>query len=61
MTCTTTACHHLDDFSLMSDQEYVAYQRGLEDELIDLYYSHGLSPPWVTPMPTVLAELEPPF
>ncbi|MGH3777004.1 MAG: hypothetical protein ACRDRR_14965 [Pseudonocardiaceae bacterium] len=61
MTCTTTACHHLDDFSLMSDQEYVAYQRGLEDELIDLYYSHGLTPPWVTSMPTVLAELKPLF
>lgn len=60
MTCTTTARRHLDDFSLMSDEEYVAYQRGLEDEL-DLYYSHGLTPPWVTPMPTVLAELEPPF
>jgi hypothetical protein len=59
MTCTTTACHHLDD--LMSDEEYVAYQRGIDDELIDLYYSRGLTPPGMAPMPIILAELEPPF
>ncbi len=45
----------------MSDAEYDAYQRGLDDELTDLYYSHGLTPPGMTPMPTALAELEPPF
>ncbi|MGH3856559.1 MAG: hypothetical protein ACRDR6_24335 [Pseudonocardiaceae bacterium] len=60
MTVLTNAHQQPVDFSLMSDQDYVAYQRGLDDELIDRYYARGLTPP-MTPLSSVLAELDPPF
>ncbi|MGH3781153.1 MAG: hypothetical protein ACRDR6_28460 [Pseudonocardiaceae bacterium] len=60
MTVLTNAHHQSVDLSMMSDQDYVAYQRGLDDELIERYYARGLTPP-MTPLPSTLAELEPPF
>ncbi len=60
MTCTITAVADLD-VSLMSEQEYIAYQRCLDDQLTDRYYSRGLTPPGMTPMPTTLTDLQPPF
>lgn len=60
MTPTITTVEHLD-VSLMSEQEYIAYQRGLEDQLIERYYSRDLTPPGMTPMPRALADLQPPF
>ncbi|MGH3844826.1 MAG: hypothetical protein ACRDS0_25820 [Pseudonocardiaceae bacterium] len=58
MTVLTSATeHHL---SLMSDQDYLAYQRGFDDELTE-YYVRGLTPPGMTPLPSTLTELEPPF
>jgi hypothetical protein len=49
------------DVSLMSEQEYLAYQRGLEDQLIERYYSRDLTPPGMTSPPNALADLQPPF
>lgn len=45
----------------MSDQGYAAYQRGLDDELTERYYARGLTPPGMTPPPSTVAGLEPPF
>lgn len=61
MTVLTSAHQHPEDVSLMSDQDYLAYQRDLDDELTERYYALGLTPPGMTPMSSILAELEPPF
>ncbi|MGH3527215.1 MAG: hypothetical protein ACRDQG_02080 [Pseudonocardiaceae bacterium] len=61
MTVLTSATQHPVDFSLMSDQDYVAYQRGRDDQLTERYYARGLTPPGMTPLPSTLTELEPPF
>ncbi|MGH3778371.1 MAG: hypothetical protein ACRDRR_21955 [Pseudonocardiaceae bacterium] len=61
MTVLTSAHQHPVDLSLMSDEDYVAYQRGLDDELTERYYARGLTPPGMTPLPSTLAQLEPPF
>jgi hypothetical protein len=45
----------------MSDEQYVTYQRRIDDELTNCFYSQGLIPPALTPMPSTVAELEPPF
>jgi hypothetical protein len=60
MTCTSTTVEHVDDISLMSEEEYATYLGRLDDELIERYYSRGLTPE-MTPMPTVLTDLTPPF
>ncbi len=60
MTVLTSAHQQPVDFSWMSDEDYVAYLRGLDDELIERYYARGLTPP-MTPLSSALAELEPPF
>ncbi|MGH3769418.1 MAG: hypothetical protein ACRDTX_30440 [Pseudonocardiaceae bacterium] len=60
MTILTSTHHHPVDLSLMSDQDYLVYQRGLDDELTE-YYVRGLTPPGMTPLPSTLTELEPPF
>lgn len=49
------------DVSLMSEQEYLAYQRGLEDQLVERYYARDLTPPGMTSLPRALADLQPPF
>lgn len=49
------------DVSLMSELEYVAYQRGLEDQLIERYYARDLPAPGMTSLPSALADLQPPF
>ncbi|MGH3718709.1 MAG: hypothetical protein ACRDRI_07685 [Pseudonocardiaceae bacterium] len=56
-----TSTHPHPVFSLMSDQDYLAYQRDLDDQLTERYYARGLTPPVMTPLPSTLAELEPPF
>lgn len=61
MTPTIVTVAHPDDISLMSDEQYIAYQRGLEDQLIERYYARNLTPPGMTSMPAVLATLDPPF
>jgi hypothetical protein len=61
MTVLSSAHLHPVDLSLMSDQGYVAYQRGLDDELSERYYALGLTPLDMTPLPSTLAELVPPF
>lgn len=63
MTFPTTAYQHPDQdvISWMSDEQYLAYQRCFDDELIERYYSQGLTPPGMTPMPSAVAGLEPPF
>jgi hypothetical protein len=60
MTPTITTLADLD-VSLMSELEYVAYQRGLEDQLIERYYARGLPAPGMTSLPSALADLQPPF
>jgi hypothetical protein len=50
-----------EPISWMSDEQYVTYQRRIDDELTKRFYSQGLIPPAMTPMPSTLAELEPPF
>ncbi|MGH3822133.1 MAG: hypothetical protein ACRDRA_04730 [Pseudonocardiaceae bacterium] len=60
MTVLTSTHLHPVDLSLMSDQEYLAYQRGLDDELTE-YYVRGLTPPGMTPLLSTLTEFEPPF
>lgn len=61
MTPTITTVAH-PDVSLMSDEDYLAYQRALDDQLAERYYSRDLTPPGMTPMPiTTLADLQPPF
>lgn len=49
-----------DALCWMSDEQYVAYQRLLDDELTG-YYRRGITPPGMTPTPSAVAELEPPF
>ena len=60
MTVATNAHLHPVDLSLMSDQDYLAYQRNLDDELSE-YYLRRLTPPGMTALPSTLTELEPPF
>ena len=50
--------HHL---SWMSDEQYVTHQRRVDEEISKRFYDHGLVPPGVTPMPSAVARLEPPF
>ena len=45
----------------MSDEQYVTYQRRIDDELTTCFYSQGLIPPALTPMSSTVAELEPLF
>lgn len=61
MTVLTSTHQQPMDFSLMSDQGYAAYQRRLDDELTERYYARGLTPPGMTPPPSTVAGLEPPF
>ena len=60
MTVATSAYQHPVDLSLMSDQDFLAYQRGLDDGLSE-YYVRGLTPPGMTALPSTRTELEPPF
>ena len=60
MTVLTSAHQQPADFSLMSDEDYVAYLRGLDDELTERYYARGLTPP-LTTLSSALAELAPPL
>ena len=61
MIALTSAHLQPVDLSVMSDQDYLAYQRGLEDELAKRYYARGLIPPGMTPLPSTVAALVPPF
>jgi hypothetical protein len=61
ISLSTVIEHFDDDTSLMSDEEYDAYLSRLDDELNECYYSRGLTPPGMTPMPAHLADLTPPF
>jgi hypothetical protein len=61
MTYTSTVIKHFDEISLMSEEEYVAYLSLLDDELNERYYSQGLTPPGMTPMPAAFVDLTPPF
>jgi hypothetical protein len=60
---TVLASAHLNpvNLSLMSDQDYVVYQRGLDDELSERYYAQGLTPLGMTPLLSTVAVLVPPF
>ena len=60
MTVATSTHQHSVDLSLMSDQDYLIYQRDLDYGLSE-YYLRGLTPPGMTALPSTLTELEPPF
>jgi hypothetical protein len=62
MTLLIPAIEHPDQdpLSWMSDEQYVAYQRLLDDELTGRY-RRGITPPGMTPIPSTVSELEPPF
>lgn len=61
MTVLTSTHQHPGELSLLSDQDYLDYWRGLEDELTERYYARGLTPPGGAPLPSSLTALTPPF
>ena len=61
MTVLTITHQHPGELSLLSDQDYLAYWRGLEDELTERYHARGLTSPGMTPLPSSLTALAPPF
>jgi hypothetical protein len=61
MTVLTSTHQQPAALSSLSDQDYLAYWQGLDDELAERYYARGLTPPGMTPLPSGLTELAPPF
>lgn len=61
MTVLTSAYHHVVEPSLLCDHDYLAYWRARDDELTERYYTRGLTPPGMSPLPSTPLALVPPF